>query len=306
MTHPIESWDLAIPSLGVYTTLTKVPCGQWVNDFGTSGVMRMTYFGAQNKKFIPRFGVSMASKDKSYVLCTMDLDGNWLNAKEEVLDVSLTPTIWTVLRRLDALEGSAYANVNAAIQSVHETEKRLNERVGKLEEQCKTQTEYVFNLVSTQKQESAEAVKKAEAIIADMERNLCALHDSVLPDVVDQMTTSMDQATVRLDGKADQLTRDYEHLKEMMHYYKPVKKENNDDNHAAEQIALLKGTVGTCLLQHSEVQQSIVGLTKSVTSLQQHLAKLVPQEVVDLVPEITAAQLEPGGATQCRCKRMRR
>ena len=141
MSHPIEAWDLAIPSLGVYTTLTKVPCGQWVNDFGTSGVMRMTYFGAQNKKRIPRFDVSMASNDKSYVLCTMDLDGNWLNAREEVLDVNLTPTIWNVMRRLDALEGSAYANVNAAIQSVQDSEKRLNERVATLEEQCKKQSE---------------------------------------------------------------------------------------------------------------------------------------------------------------------
>ena len=65
MNHPIKSWGIAIPSLGVYTTLTKEPCGQWVNDFGTSGVMRMTYFGALNKKRIPRFDVSMASNAAS-------------------------------------------------------------------------------------------------------------------------------------------------------------------------------------------------------------------------------------------------
>ena len=121
MTHPIESWDIAIPSLGIYSTLTKTPSGQWTNVFGTSGVMRMTYFGQQNKKRIPRFDVCMVSNDQTYVLCTMDIDGNWLNAKDEILDVSLTPTMWTCMRRLDALESSAYANVNAAIQSLQET-----------------------------------------------------------------------------------------------------------------------------------------------------------------------------------------
>ena len=127
-----------------------------------------------------------------------------------------------------------------------------------------------------------------------------------MKDVVNQVSTSRDEATVRLDAKADQLTRDYEHLKEKMHYYNLVKKENDQDNDAAEQIAVLKGTLGTCLLQQSEMQQSVVGLTKSVASLQQDLAKLVAEEVVDLSPEITKAHLEPGGAPQCRCKRLRR
>ena len=76
--------------------------------------------------------------------------------------------------------------------------------------------------------------------------------------------------------------------------------------HEAEQIALLKGTLGKCLLQQSELQQSAAGLTKSVTSMQQELTKLVAQEVVDLSPEITKAHLEPGEAPQCRCKRLRR
>ena len=306
MSHPIESWDLAIPSLGVYTTLTKVPCGQWVNDFGTSGVMRMTYFGAQNKKRIPRFDVSMASNDKSYVLCTMDLDGNWLNAREEVLDVNLTPTIWNVMRRLDALEGSAYANVNAAIQSVQDSEKRLNERVATLEEQCKKQSEYVFHLVSTQQQHCTDAVKKVEAMVADMEKNLRVLHDTVVEDVATQMSKNAEAADASFHTKTEQLAREIEAVKEKMHY-SFVKRETDQDNEAAEQNALLKGTLGTCLLQQSKMQQSIVGLTKGVNSLQQDLTNVVAKEVVDLSPEITAAQLEPGEA-QCRCnkKRVRR
>ena len=89
-------------------------------------------------------------------------------------------------------------------------------------------------------------------------------------------------------------------------HYSIVKKENDHDNDAAEQIAMLKGTLGTCLLQQSELQQSVVGLTKNVASLQHELGKLTPQEVVDLSPEITKAHLEPGEAPQCRCKRLRR
>ena len=89
-------------------------------------------------------------------------------------------------------------------------------------------------------------------------------------------------------------------------HYTLVKKENDQDNDAAEQIALLKGTIGTCLVQQSEMQQSVAGLTKSVCSMQQDLANLVAQEVMDLSPEITKVPLEPGEAPQCRCKRLRR
>ena len=309
MTHPIESWDIAIPSLGIYSTLTKTPSGQWTNVFGTSGVMRMTYFGQQNKKRIPRFDVCMVSNDQTYVLCTMDIDGNWLNAKDEILDVSLTPTMWTCMRRLDALESSAYANVNAAIQSLQETEKRLTERVVKLEEQLKQQSEYFYNLVLTQQQHCAEAVKKSaalEATVAELEKNLRALHDTVVKDVVTQMSMSASTANFNFQTKAEQLEREIEAVREKMHY-SFVKRETDQDNEAAEQNALLKGTLGTCLLQQSEMQQSIVGLTKSVNSLQQDLTNVVAKEVVDLSPEITAAQLEPGEA-QCRCnkKRVRR
>ena len=303
MSHPIESWDLVIPSLGVYTTLTKVPCGQWVNDFGTSGVMRMTYLGAANKKRIPRFDVSMASDDHSYVLCTMDLDGNWLDAREAVLDVSLTPTIWNVLRRLDALGSSAYANVNAAIQCVKETEKRLHERVATLEEQCQKQSEYVFSQASSQQQQCAESLKKVDATVAEIEKDLRALHGTVVKDAAKEMAAIMDDARSIFQTKTEQLEREIVAVKEKMHYC-IVKQENDQDNDAADQIAVLKGTLGTCLLQLSKMQQSVVGLTKSVNSLQQDFANVVAKEVVNLSPEITAGDLEPGEA-QCRCSRKR-
>ena len=303
MTHPIESWDIAIPSLGIYSTLTKTPSGQWTNVFGTSGVMRMTYFGQQNKKRIPRFDVCMVSNDQTYVLCTMDIDGNWLNAKDEILDVSLTPTMWTCMRRLDALESSAYANVNAAIQSLQETEKRLTERVVKLEEQLKQQSEYFYNLVLTQQQHCAEAVKKSaalEATVAELEKNLRALHDTVVKDVVTQMSMSADTAMLRLDAKIDKLAREIEAMKSNT----LVKKENDQEEEAAKEIRALEGTLGRCLVRNNDMQKAIEGLTTSVNSLQRDLDKLVAQEVTDS-PEITTAQLEPGGVTQCVCSRKR-
>ena len=141
--------------------------------------------------------------------------------------------------------------------------------------------------------------------LGELAASLRALRESVVKDAVNQMSTSVEAATLRLEATTEQLTRELEAVKEKMHY-SIVKKENDHDNDAGEQIALLKGALGTCLLQHSEVQQSVAGLTKSVSSIQQDLAKLVAQEVVDLSPEITKAHLEPGDATQCRCKRLRR
>ena len=143
-------------------------------------------------------------------------------------------------------------------------------------------------------------------MVADMEKNLRALHNTVLKDAVKEMAVSKDAASSSSQTKTEQLERDIEAVKEKMHY-SFVKRETDQDNEAAEQIALLKGTLGTCLLQQSEMQQSIVGLTKSVNSLQQDLTNVVAKEVVDLSPETTAAQLEPSEA-QCRCnkKRVRR
>ena len=94
--------------------------------------------------------------------------------------MSLTPTILNVLARLSALETSAYANVNLAIQSVQETERKLTEKVAKLEQQSDQRAEYVFNLVTSQQQQCEEAVRKVEAMVSDMEGNLRALHESVL------------------------------------------------------------------------------------------------------------------------------
>ena len=132
--HPIESWDLSIPSLALHCSLMKVPSGQWLHDFGSSGIMRLTYFG-QTLAGVQRFHIRMVSEGKSWVVARMDNDGNWMTNDEQALEVTLTPTILNVLARLTTLETSAYANVNAAIHAMRDTEKRLVERVGTLEEQ---------------------------------------------------------------------------------------------------------------------------------------------------------------------------
>ena len=305
--HPIESWDLWIPSLSVACSLTKVPCGQWVHDFGSSGRMQMSYFG-QNQAGVLRFHIRMVSEGKSWVVARMDSDGNWITNDEQPLQVTLTPTICNLLKRVTALEESAYGNVNAAILSMKDTDKKLTERAVILEEQSKQLGGQLCNLANTINHHCAEAATKANAAdtkLGELAESLRNLRDSVTNDVLNQTSTSAEATTLRLEATTAQLTRELEAVKEKMHYT-IVKKEKDDDDDVAEQIALLKGTLGKCLLQQSELQQSAAGLTKSVTSMQQELTKLVAQEVVDLSPELTKAHLEPGEAPLCRCKRLRR
>ena len=191
---------------------------------------------------------------------------------------------------------------------MQDTEKRLTERVGHLEEQGKQLGGQLCNLFNTINQHCAESTNKIETLdakLGELAESLRALRESVLKDAVDQTTKNADASALCLKANIEQVARELETVKEKMHY-PLVKKEKDNDDDAAEQIALLKGTLGTCLLQQSGLQQAVVGLSKSVTSLQQELAKLVAQEVVDLSPEITKAHLEPGGVTKCRCKRLRR
>ena len=306
--HPIESWDLWIPSLSVACSLTKVPCGQWVHDFGSSGRMQMSYFG-QNQAGVQRFHIRMVSEGKSWVVARMDSDGNWITNDEQPLKVTLTPTICNLLKRVAALEESSYGNVNAAILSMKDTDKKLTDKNVILEEQFKQLGGQLCNLAKTIDHHCAEAATKANAAetkLGDLAESLRNLRENVVNDALNQTCTSAEATRLRLEATTAQLTRELEAVKEKMHYNTLVKKENDDDDDVAEQIALLKGTLGKCLLQQSELQQSAAGLTKSVTSMQQELAKLAAQEVVDLSPEVTKAHLEPGEAPLCRCKRLRR
>ena len=179
-----------------------------------------------------------------------------------------------VLARLSTLETS-YGN--ATIHSMQDTVKRLTERVGTLEEQGKQLGGQLCSLFNTINQHGADASQKTETLdgkLGELGESLRALREGVVNDAVNQMSTSAEAATLRLEATTQQITREFEAVKENMHY-SIVKKESDDDNDALEQVALLKGTMGTCLLQQSELHQSVAGLTKSVASLQQDLAKLV-------------------------------
>ena len=87
--------------------------------------------------------------ENQWLIAKNDLDNNWFNGDGEPIEVTLVPTIWNVLKRLAALEGSLYANVNTAIQAMQETEKVLSEKVAHCEEQRKSHADFVLKLVDT-------------------------------------------------------------------------------------------------------------------------------------------------------------
>ena len=165
-----DSYDLSFPSQGLYCTLTRTLSGQWIYDFGTSGILRLTDLGSRNLAGVQRWMLRMASGNTSYLVAKNDMDGRWVNSNEEPVDVNLKPTMWNVLKRLAALEQSSYANVSAAISSTQETGKALTEKITQVEEQRKQQTEYFSSLVNSKHQECVEpSTRKLRSLLAASE-----------------------------------------------------------------------------------------------------------------------------------------
>ena len=85
-----------------------------------------------------------------------------------------------------------------------------------------------------------------------------------------------------------------------------VKKEITEDT-TADDIDLLKGTVGTCLRRDEELQQALDRLSNCFNVLQRDVGKLnaqvTPEVIVELSPDINGC--EPG-KNPCSCKRLRR
>ena len=299
-----DSYDLSFPSQGLYATLTKTPSGQWIYDFGTSGILRLTDLGSRNLAGVQRWHLRMASGNSSYTVAKNDLDGRWVNNNEEPVDVTLKPTMWNVLRRLSALEESSYANVNAAITSTQETGNALTQRMTVLEEQRKQQTEYFSSLVNTHHLDCVGAV---DTKVAELAGSIRALQEKVSNDIIGKMA-SADSLTLRVDAQIDQLSVEIGAMKENLHYT-IVKKEADEESDAVEQIALLKGTVGSCFLRTEELNQTVDRHSKCITILQRDVGKLsarfTPELVVELSPEFSKSDLEPG-EIRCGCKRMRR
>ena len=299
-----DSYDVSFPSQGLYATLTKTTSGQWVYDFGTSGILRLTDLGSRNLAGVQRWMLRMASGNTSYLVAKNDMDGRWVNSNEEPVDVNLKPTMWNVLKRLAALEQSSYANVSAAITSTQETGKALTERITQVEEQRKQQTEYFSSLVNSKHQECVGAV---DTKVAELAGSIRALQEKVSNDIIGKMA-SADSLTLRVDAQIDQLSVEIGAMKEKLHYT-IVKKEADEESDAVEQIALLKGTVGSCFLRTEELNQTVDRHSKCITILQRDVGKLsarfTPELVVELSPEFSKSDLEPG-EIRCGCKRMRR
>ena len=112
-----------------------------------------------------------------------------------------------------------------------------------------------------------------------------------------------------MEAKYQIIVSEIASIREKLHYRCVKKVTAEDENNTAEDIELLKGTVGTCLRRDEELQQAVDRLSKCFTVLQRVVGKLTaqvtPEVIVDLSPDISGAGREPGEIPQCACKRLR-
>jgi hypothetical protein len=261
-----------------------------VHDFGTSGVMRLTYFGQQNLAGVLRWQLRMVSESNSWVVAKNDEHGSWFNEEDHPLDVSLVPTIWTLLKKVALLEESAYANVTAAIQVMQSTEKKLSDKVTCVEQQRKSHADFVLDLVEKQQQECTAALKSVKKI-DDLEARVMELAESLRVQEIIDKTESI---VASLDAKLEQLSKEFNETKA---HYASVKKEEENGGEQ-EQIELLRGTVGSCLLRTEELSAVCGRLSGDVSRLQKQLGSIRSPSIVDLC--LTESELR-----ECNCKRQR-
>ena len=124
----VDSYDVSVPSAGIHTTLTRTPNSQWINDFGLDGVLRLSYFG-MNASGVQRWNLRMTKETDSWLVARSDASGRWLDTAGNQLDVTVTPTMWNILKRVTLIEGNCCGNVNAAITSMKEARGELSEQV---------------------------------------------------------------------------------------------------------------------------------------------------------------------------------
>ena len=116
----VDSYDVSVPSLGIHCTLTRTVHSQWINDFGPDGVLRLSYFG-MNASGVQRGQLRMTKDTDSWLVAKSDLDGTWVDNASNQLDVTVTPTMWNILKRVTLIEGNCCDNVNAAITCMKDT-----------------------------------------------------------------------------------------------------------------------------------------------------------------------------------------
>ena len=300
----VDSYDVAVPSAGIYATLTRTPCGQWVQDWGAECVLRLSGL-APISGGVQRWCLRM----DSWVVATSDANGGWVNNTGEKLQVTIVPTMWNILKRVSLIEKNTIANVNAAIMSVKEAREELTQKVAQTEQQQKSHAEAVARLLVTQSQEHQRMTQDV-ANLAGFDSKLDAVRAIAEQSQADLNKLAADLAS-RVDATSHaEVVKELEALREQIHYACVKKEPGHDINEAIEQFEVLQSTVGNCLLRNDEMNQTIDRLAKDVKLLQRDVGSLSArsQLVVDLSdpPEIIPPELEPGEIPECVCKRRRR
>jgi len=265
-----------------------------------------------NASGIQRWNLRMTKETDSWLVARSDADGRWLDTAGNQLDVTVTPTMWNILKRVALIEGNCCGNANAAITCMKDTRGELSEQVAQavsqVKEEQRTHSETVARLLMTHHHEhldQATKLKDAEIAIAGMHKAIAGIADGVrvLKDA-ERVETGVSEA------KYEELVKDLNALREKVHHACVEHEEpDRDINDAFTQIEILKNTVGTCLLRHEEVHQTLDRATKDVSLLQREFgtlsSRLLPANVIDLSEQLKN-ELEPGEVAQCTCKRKRR
>ena len=304
----VDSYDVSVPSAGIHTTLTRTPSSQWIQYFGADGVLRLTCFG-MNLAGIQRWNLRMTKDTDSWLVAKSDLNGRWVSNDGAPLDVTITPTMWNILKRVSLIEENCCANVTAAITCMKETREEFAQQNAQVQQEQKSHAETVARLLMTHHQDHLRMVDD----VAKLEG-----FDSRLKGVrtlAEKLQTDLNDIGVNLASreaaKHEELVKDLNDLREKVHYACVKHEEpDHDINDAFAQIEILKNTVGTCLLRHEEVNQTLDRLTKDANLLQSDFgtlsSRLLPEHVVDLSDKHGETELGPGEIPQCNCKRKRR
>ena len=305
----VDAYDVSVPSAGIHTTLTRTPSSQWIQDFGSDGLLRLTYFG-MNLAGAQRWNLRMTKSTDSWLVAKSNMDGQWINNDGAPLDVTVTPTMWNILKRLSLLEENCCANVNAAITSMKGTREQLTQEVSQVQQEQKTHAERVARFLMTHHQDHlrcVDEVGKLEGFDTRLEG---------VRTLADKLQKDLNEIGVNLASRAeaakhDELVKDLNELREKVHYACVKHEEPDHDVYDAfAQIEVLKKTVGTFLLRHEEFHQMLERVTKDVNLLQKNVgsfnSRMLSAHLVDLAAEPKEIELQPGEIHRCNCKRKRR
>ena len=215
----VDSYDVSVPSAGIHTTLTRTPNSQWINDFGVDGVLRLSLFG-MNASGVQRGCLRMTKDTDSWLVAKSDMDGRWLDNASKQLDVTVTPTMWNILRRVSLLEENCCANVTAAITTMKETREELSQQVAQavsqVQQEQRTHSETVARLLMTHHHEHLDHPTK----LKDAEVAILGMHKAIA-EIADGVTRLKDTGRVETgvsEAKYEEFVKDLNALREKVHY----------------------------------------------------------------------------------------